>query len=74
MEVLMADAVLTRARTWATVAFAVQGLMQALVLTNLPGLEEQPHLPIEAADAVHVAIWTTLFHNWLDAIGMLKGK
>ena len=22
----------------------------------------------------HVAIWTTLFHNWLDASGMLKGK
>ena len=37
----MVDAVVTRARTWATVAFAVQGLMQALVLTNLPGLEER---------------------------------
>jgi endo-1,4-beta-xylanase len=22
----------------------------------------------------HVAIWTTLFHDWLDASGMLKGK
>jgi MFS family permease len=37
----MVNAVLTRARTWATVAFAVQGLMQAVVLTNLPGLEDR---------------------------------
>jgi endo-1,4-beta-xylanase len=22
----------------------------------------------------HVAIWTTLFYDWLDAAGMLKGK
>jgi len=40
----MADAVLTRARTWATVAFALQGFMQALVLTNLPGLEDRTHI------------------------------
>ncbi|MGC4174652.1 MFS transporter [Demequina sp.] len=37
----MADAVLTRARTWATLGFVVQGLLQALVLTNLPGLEDR---------------------------------
>ena len=37
----MAHSALARARVWATVAFALQGLMQALVLTNLPGLEDR---------------------------------
>ena len=29
---------------------------------------------IRPANPPHVAIWTTLFANWLDAIGMLKAK
>jgi len=36
-----AVAQLARTRVWVTVAFALQGLMLALVLTNLPGLKER---------------------------------
>ena len=63
----MADAVLTRARTWATVAFAVQGLMQALVLTNLPGLEDRTHI---SDSDVSLVILSVLI---LAAVGSLVG-
>ena len=36
-----AHSTLSRARAWATVGFVLQGFLQPLVLTNLPGLEER---------------------------------
>lgn len=36
-----AAAPLSRTRAWVTVAFALQGILLALVLTNLPGLKER---------------------------------
>ena len=63
----MVDAVLARARTWATVAFAVQGLMQALVLTNLPGLEDRTS--ISDSDVSLVILSVLIF----AAVGSLVG-
>src|SRR6187431_1816657 len=63
----MADAVLARARVWATIAFGVQGLLQAVVLTNLPGLEERTG--ISDTDAGLVVLTLLIF----AAIGSLLG-
>ena len=63
----MASATLARARVWATVSFAVQGLMQALVLTNLPGLEDRTHI---SDSDVSLVILSVLI---LAAVGSLVG-
>ncbi|MCR6711481.1 MAG: MFS transporter [Demequina sp.] len=63
----MAHAALARARVWATVAFALQGLMQALVLTNLPGLEDRTGIGDTEVSLVVLAVLV------FAAIGSLVG-
>ena len=63
----MVDAALSRARVWATVAFAVQGLMQALVLTNLPGLEDRTNIGDSDVSLVVLSVLV------MAAVGSLVG-
>ncbi len=63
----MVDAALSRARVWATVAFALQGLMQALVLTNLPGLEDRTNIGDTEVSLVVLSVLV------MAAVGSLVG-
>ena len=63
----MAQAALARARVWATVAFALQGFMQALVLTNLPGLEDRTQIGDSEVSLVVLSVLV------LAAVGSLVG-
>ena len=63
----MVDAALTKARVWATAAFALQGFMQALVLTNLPGLEDRTNIGDSEVSLVVLSVLV------LAAVGSLVG-
>jgi MFS family permease len=69
----MADAAvapLTRTRGWVNVAFALQGVMLALVLTNLPGLKERTGIGDSEVSLVVLTVLVfaaggSLFAGWL---------